>query len=551
MKWLTLAALLAATTARAEDYVVEDGDSCLAIAVRVLGDRTQLDALHRLNPQLGTLPHRLVAGTVIHLPPHAPTGPDAKLTRAAGDVKIRKPSTSEWNAAQRGMDLFRAWRIGAADRANAELTFRDDSRLGMRERTIVVIYGPEKRLAKVITATASLEEGTLEARLGELDGKPVVVRTPAGSTDLRAGTALVSSQPGGASIVANHGGAPIPLRGTTRARAVKIAAGMGSRVLPGKAPEKPRPLPPSPVWPARTAWVALGTTTPVALEWHSALRATSYRVAIVDVGGDTVAVATVAAPAHGATIELAPGRYTAIASAIDADGFESVPAPRDIEVIDGELVHPGSTVVAGAELVAPQGWTCRAGGDPAATRVVLRSAGPTTIFCGDGIRTATPFIIDVMRADPPRLVRAAPFPARARDVTFGAFASYFGAADRTERGLGLRVGWRHRALGAELSLGYGLASEGDRTAHAASARLEGVLRTRGRAWVGVVIGGGVSSLVESADLPLDTGASLTGGAALSLPVGDFDLRLDLRGVAYPDDAWRYGSELQLGIELRL
>ncbi len=139
---LGVAVLLAsATAARADEptpadttYVVEPGDTCLGIAVRVLGDREQLDALHRANPQLGALPHDLVAGSILNLPPRT-TMPDAQVTRARGDVKLRKASSSAWDVAVRGAFMFRAWRAWSGEQSNAELAFRGDSKLGMRERT--------------------------------------------------------------------------------------------------------------------------------------------------------------------------------------------------------------------------------------------------------------------------------------------------------------------------------------------------------------------------------------------------------------------------------
>ena len=113
---LVVAVLAIAAPARADDtveYVVQEGDTCLGIAIRVIGDRAAYEDIHRLNPNLGPTPHELVAGTVLILPKTG--GPDARLTRARGDVKVRKPDVEIWDAAQRGMDLFRAWRVGSAD----------------------------------------------------------------------------------------------------------------------------------------------------------------------------------------------------------------------------------------------------------------------------------------------------------------------------------------------------------------------------------------------------------------------------------------------------
>lgn len=411
---LVIALVVAAAPARAQapetTYIVEAGDTCLGIAVRILGDRGALDAFHKLNPQLGPLPHDLAPGAVVNLPARPAGGPDARLSRATGDVKIRKPSTASWDPAQRGMDLFRAWRIGAAEAAAAELTFRDDSRLGMRERTIVVIYGPEKKSAKVITATADLLEGALEARLGDLDGKPVVVRTPAAQADLRAGDTVVSVAPNGPSIIANHRGTQVAVRGRSpTSKAVIVAAGMGSRVLPGKDPEPPRPLPPTPAWatPA-TAWAALYAPTATAtIAWTAIATAKTYRVAVTDAGGDTVTAAVVAAPARSLDLTLAPGTYRGTVSATDADGFEGAPsAPIELEIAAGSVIPVGSAqpvtgqlraLAVGSAWIAPAGWTCRAGADAATDRIVLGAVGSTTITCTTPAgRTSAPIVLETV-----------------------------------------------------------------------------------------------------------------------------------------------------------
>src|SRR5262245_16943758 len=124
---VALASTSAARSARADDvvtidYVVKDGDTCYRIAASELGGRSQLEALHRHNPQLGPLPHHLVAGQILKLPQRK-VGPDAHLTGASGVVRFRKPAGSVWDAARRGMELFRAWRVGAEDRSSAEVTF--------------------------------------------------------------------------------------------------------------------------------------------------------------------------------------------------------------------------------------------------------------------------------------------------------------------------------------------------------------------------------------------------------------------------------------------
>lgn len=401
-----LAIAAATRSARAEDtqpYRVQEGDSCLGIALRMLGERTAVRDIHRLNPQLGAMPHELVAGSVLTLPARAASGPDARLTSARGDVKIRKPSTAAWDAARRGMDLFRAYRVGAASEAAAELTFGDDGVLEMRERTIVVIYGPQKQKAALILATAELERGTLEGRLGELDGKHVVVRTPAAIADLRAADAVLRAGDGGPSVLSNHRGGAIEVRGRSRQRgAVKVAAGMGTRVVPGKAPETPRPLPATPAWSTPSGPQLVGVTGSVAVAWTPVDRAVQYRVAIRDPRGETLRALFVTAPSATAALPLEPGTYKVTVAALDVDQFESRPSETlDLAVVKPVFVAPNGlfpgagaaaprTIALGTTIIAPDHYACSIGAQPT-HRTLLVLPGHVELYCtsADGKRTQT------------------------------------------------------------------------------------------------------------------------------------------------------------------
>ena len=97
------------------DYTVKDGDTCLGIAIGVLGDRAQLATIHRLNPQLGKTPHVLRAGQILKLP-DVKQKPDATLARTYNTVELRRAGVDAWSPAAVGAELFRAWRVGARER---------------------------------------------------------------------------------------------------------------------------------------------------------------------------------------------------------------------------------------------------------------------------------------------------------------------------------------------------------------------------------------------------------------------------------------------------
>lgn len=326
------------------DYVVKAGDTCYRIATRELGDRDQLDELHALNPQLGPLPHKLVPGQILKLPARI-VEPDAHLTGAAGVVQVRKPADSVWDLARRGMELFRAWRVGAQDRSSAEVTFRDADRLQLRENTIVIIYGPERDRARVAPAQAVIEQGTLRTRLAELS-PTIKVTTPTAVATVGAGSALVGVAADGGSLVANHEGKPVELAGKAGGK-VKVTSNMGTRVARGKPPEKPRPLPPPPAWDdARPlGFAALGADgATVIAGWKAEPKAAWYRLEVLAPSGTVVASAEV--PSNVTRFELVRvpvGDYQARIASIDVDRLEGRPGPlRAITVLPVAIVPPGA-----------------------------------------------------------------------------------------------------------------------------------------------------------------------------------------------------------------
>ena len=415
------------------DYVVQEGDSCIEIAKRILGKRRHYRAIHRHNPQLGPLPHRLTPGMVLRLPRRDRRAADAHLTGKNGNVQVRRPTTRDWDTARRGMELFRTWRVHSRARSTAEITFLDESSIRMRENTVVIIFGGSKRRARRQTATASLERGSLRARLRELNRGKLVVTTPSAEAELTKGRSLVSVDEQGNSRIANHSGEAIAVRGwragdrkrkkrkkrkrrRKRTRAVRVAARMGTKVAPGQAPSKPQPLPASPVWHGEEreflGWKHRGGT--IRGRWQPVAKAERYRVEIAsDSAMDQLLARTLARPevsgfeAHG----LPPGTYYVRVATIDGDGFESPPSqvatmrvleldialPDGIEPVDGEratdtraddtalrevaLSQPPHKAMLGARVVSPSGLACGLDVASLSDNPTLDASGRQQLFC--------------------------------------------------------------------------------------------------------------------------------------------------------------------------
>jgi LysM repeat protein len=394
-----LSVLLVPFAAHAEEtrpYVVKAGDTCLGIAARELGDSAQLATLHKLNPNLGSLPHKLVPGQVIRLPAEDNRTPDANLTYQRGDVEVRRAGEDTWFRTATGADLFRAWRVGSRERASAQVTFADRSTIGMRENTVVVIFGPSRSGAQVGTMRATLENGGLRTKLAALDGKPrVVVTTQSSVTALDAGTAVVDVDKAGATRVSNHTGKPAVVTSRTRAKkSARVQAGFGTSVKVGAEPAKPQPLPAAPVWGTvpklAIAWA--GQTATFNAAWAPVANATTYRLELATDPELTAVELRFEAPGNARELELRevpPGDYYLSIVALDALGLESTPAPvQQIRVV-GVPLPAGATLQAngqralvplGSEIAVAPELGCTLDGRTGA--LLADAAGHRTLVCG-------------------------------------------------------------------------------------------------------------------------------------------------------------------------
>jgi phage tail protein X len=179
---LVLRAPAAAQDGGGEDtilYTIQVGDTCYGIAQRFFGNPRQChEVIYRYNPHMGSDASNIRPGVTITIPVRNQNAPDARVTRTARDVQARSSSSADWRSARRGLGLYRGWHVSTEESASAEVTFRDESQIQMRENTLVIIYGgTAENTARRRTSQATLERGTLRSRLGDLR---LQVATPSG-----------------------------------------------------------------------------------------------------------------------------------------------------------------------------------------------------------------------------------------------------------------------------------------------------------------------------------------------------------------------------------
>jgi len=389
------------------EYEVQQGDTCIGIARKVYGDGQLcyrlIDSYNDFDSRF-----RIYPGQVLKLPTkeeliasEKPAGADARIKSHRGEVRTRAPKVASWQSAQRGQDLFRAWRVDSGEKSSAEIRFiREKANLRMRENTLVVIYGEAER--KAGGSHASLERGALATRLDELAGAPVEVETPSSITTSEGGDGLVKVLDGGTTLVANHTSKKTRVRSRRKGGAeIALPENTGSKVVKGKDPTPPKPLPDPPAWVEDriTAFSILGDNR-AQLQWGEVASASVWRIEVFDPSQDLVGVFVVSENVRELELARLPaGVYSVTIATTDREGFEGKPSkPAAVEIIDvkaedmpfeSKRVAPGTSLSFGY-------LSCRFGGEGDYTKRLLASEpGKKSIECKDGERTLPPFELEV------------------------------------------------------------------------------------------------------------------------------------------------------------
>lgn len=410
-------------------YVTQAGDTCMGIAARELGSASAYKTIHTLNPGLGPEPHKLPVGLTLFLPT---LSPDAQIADTLGNVEFRKPEQSLWSAAARGIDLFRAWRVKTERRAAANVAFPDKSELTLREESVLIVYGPTKDRTKTIRARAELQNGSLQTRLADLDAKPLLISTSAGEAEMRSGSAVVRLDAEGNQAVSNLRGKKTVVRGIVGptkpggasrvTTSVSVPEGMGTKVMRGQAPMKPRPLPRAPTlssqaMPPVFALEGVGTAL---ISWEAVPAATQY---LASVRRNTDAAPIVMATLPGSATSWRPivdqsGDYVVSISTIDKDGLESGVNTANFTFVvvkgDTSLALQGSQRgYAVGTLISATGWTCRqASNAPFVEAQLLTRPGVVDIACIDANGREGGFAVPVF----PIQLELSASPLRAGDI---------------------------------------------------------------------------------------------------------------------------------------
>ncbi len=322
---------------RVVQWTVQPGERCVDVARGLYGDAQRIDLVTRYNALDCALP--LAPGVTLTLP-EAPTElPVAALRSMTPDVRARAPG-GEWASASNGMAFYKNHQLSTQAKANADVLFRDRSRLFVAEHTLVVIYGSAGGSSqRQVPPAVQLDEGEVQVALAALGGRPVAVASSGGELRAQSKDAVVRRKRSRSTVSVFQGSVEVVAAGQT----VNVPERFGTALTQGSAPEAPRPLPPAPEWTqgASDGVVigAAGVATIVA-SWAAVANAVGYRIELSQDADFVRPVVReeVSADVRAFRAERMPvGSYHLRVRAMDSQDFLGIAALRELRVIEAKF----------------------------------------------------------------------------------------------------------------------------------------------------------------------------------------------------------------------
>lgn len=256
----------------------------------------------------------------IWVPPH----PVAYVSKIQRRVEEKDPA-STWRRAEERMPLQRLSQVRTHSKSSSEINFPKDDRVSLGPNALVIIYGsPQATRTRLRRRAAdiSVKGGSILAELAKEEGRSLDVDTGSSRMKLESKSTRidVASDQTASTVSVFDGQATVRGKG----KRVKVPKGFGTRVEKGRAPEKPRPLPPPPVWRVtgpvvksgdaalQLAWTPPKEAQKVELQVHRVLQSQERRLS---------EVLSFEAPVRQAEIKLDPGVYALFLVSVDDRGI--------------------------------------------------------------------------------------------------------------------------------------------------------------------------------------------------------------------------------------
>ena len=329
---------------------VQKGESCEDIAKAVYGNVKHTPLLLRYNRILCTRGAPLKPGLTLILPARVTELPTARIRSLEPAVESKPPGGS-WGAAGQGQPLQTNASVATREaRARADIQFVDRTRIFMAGNTLVIIYGTANQtsVSKAPPPVIELDQGEIKAALAAMRGAPKdsaveISVNGGGRVSASSADTVVDRKKDRTTIAVFDGKARV----TNAGKNVEVPTNYGTRFRGASPPDKPRPLPPAPLWDRAPPELFLtnGTGT-VTATWKPDPSAKAYRVEIARDDKFEDPVLRVEMPGTDfETQNLPPGTYFTRVRVIDKDDFLGIAtSPRTTGVATASFTLGAGTI---------------------------------------------------------------------------------------------------------------------------------------------------------------------------------------------------------------
>lgn len=315
----------------------QKGETCADIANAIYGSPKFAHLLLRYNRISCASP--MTESITLVVPAKATSMPAARLRSMHPDVQTR-PASGAWQPGSSGQPLGANHNVKTQDQGRADIEFIDRTRVFLAPHTLVVIFdtASQTKVSKVVPPRVEVQEGEVRAGLAALRGAPVEVSVPGGGQVSAASRDTVIARKGERTTVAVFDGKAGVKSG---GKSVEVPLNFGTRFVGQKPPDPPRPLPPAPVFQARTSGaLTLDTEGQLTASWDPVPSALSYRIEVAREADFGAPIVREEVPADVTTFraeKLPPGRYFLRVRATDKEEFLGVAATRSMTLVVASL----------------------------------------------------------------------------------------------------------------------------------------------------------------------------------------------------------------------
>ena len=267
-------------------YIVRPGDTLIGITNHYLGSSSLWTENFRLNPQIRDPKHLKPGSRIRVIVSRQLPKRNALVDRVAQRVDA-KPDPEPWTAAHQGDLLKENDGVRTYEKSSADLKFDDGSHLTMTENSLLFLKemhaaqrGPTSETIEIIDGQADLSirpKKKATAQLNVVIGGTSIKHNASGNRPVSTRSRKASDSK--AQVMVYGGSSTVSSAGKN----VDVAAGMGTQVEQGKAPEAPQKLLAAPA----TIEPAAETAFHSGFVWNSVPGAAAYTVEVFRDAGAT------------------------------------------------------------------------------------------------------------------------------------------------------------------------------------------------------------------------------------------------------------------------